>query len=658
LRSRTTALAIVLVLTLATYTAFTLSRDRERAASAARFAYDLDQPDTAVEEHPRIEDGAGILTPFGARLGRMADAFHEDLGIDVHVVTRTEEAASIEIQSHRIYEERGVGANSPTGGILITMNPRLAAARIEVGRSLEHALTDLHLSRIAREQLAPYASYGAAGMAVMDVLHYLRDHVQLAAALGNLELAEDFRARREYLEYRRFVSSGAGAKVALSAVPLDADLKAAVPAARRARYAPSTTVQGSVEAFLRATEELAGDPTLELFTEGSQLMRAHYPLARFEELRRLERIAASQPLELLEDGDYAVATSRQPAAGFVPILLHREAGLWRIDLVETWKNLFFDSDGDYFLRNSNTPYAFALAQFGAGRHYDVAALPLSERTIADTIASLEETPSPLSALRRAEIWLRNAFVFPQAYAAYEAARRAAPRDPLVLQTIGERTLYLGFPEIAIPALERIGSGFELELAAAYNELGELQEAERWVLHALEENAYDLYALKWQQYLSERQGFDAEARRIAALIAELTRDSERSADPVVLSFDPPVPKFEPNSTTEVNGTRVFDHSRFGVSMRNTSNRTVDIENVTLTSMGTAAASGLGDIKGYWEYPAGGRRLLPGQTIRFDKVWGFTVDTGHEHVRYVFRTCWRDVSGQALRQCRTQWVDVLP
>jgi hypothetical protein len=41
----------------------------------------------------------------------------------------------------------------------------------------------------------------------------------------------------------------------------------------------------------------------------------------------------------------------------------------------------------------------------------------------------------------------------------------------------------------------------------------------------------------------------------------------------------------------------------------------------------------------------------------KVWGFTVDTGHEHVRYVFRTCWRDVGGP-LRQCRTQWVDVLP
>lgn len=37
--------------------------------------------------------------------------------------------------------------------------------------------------------------------------------------------------------------------------------------------------------------------------------------------------------------------------------------------------------------------------------------------------------------------------------AYEVARRSAPKDPLVLQTLAERARYLGFPEIAIPALE-------------------------------------------------------------------------------------------------------------------------------------------------------------------------------------------------------------
>ena len=77
----------------------------------------------------------------------------------------------------------------------------------------------------------------------------------------------------------------------------------------------------------------------------------------------------------------------------------------------------------------------------------------------------------LSSLRRGEVWLRNAFVFPRAWIAYQEALRAAPHDPLVLETVGSRAQYLGFPEIAIPALERIGRGLELTLATAYDEEG-------------------------------------------------------------------------------------------------------------------------------------------------------------------------------------------
>jgi hypothetical protein len=655
--SRTLALVVVLVLAVVAFGVSGALRERFREPTA-EIAYEpAAARDAAAPAHPRISDEAGILAPFAPRLGRMTDAFHDDLGIDLHVVTRADDAESIEVQSHRTYEERGVGADARIGGLLVILNPELGSARIDVSRSLEHALTDLHMSRIARDQLAPYASYGAAGMAVMDVLHYLRDHVLLSAALGELELPEDLKAEPEYLEYRRFVSGGAGAKTALSAVPLDADLKTPVTGARRARYAPSRNVDESVEAFLRVSSELAGDPTLELFTEGSQLMRAYYPLARFEELQRFERIAASRPLEILENGDYAVATSRRPAPGFVPVLLHREDGLWRVDLTETWKNLFFDGNGNYFLRNSNTPYAFGLQQFGSGRHYDIAALPLEEDSIAAALEALEGRDDVLAALDRAEIWLRNAFVFPQAFPAYEAARRAAPRDPLVLQAIGQSTLYLGFPEIAIPALERIGHGVELDLAEAYNDLGDLAGAERWVNVALEENPCDLYALRWLEFLARKQNRTSDERRLADAIEQLESDPERCANPVVLSFDPPVPQFEPDTTIDVDGTKVFDHSRFTVAMRNTSNRTVEIESVALTSAGTAAASGLGDIKDYWRYPAGNRRLEAGESISFNKVWGFTVDTGHEHVRYVFRTCWRDLDA-VQHQCRTEWVDVLP
>jgi uncharacterized membrane protein YgcG len=160
-----------------------------------------------VENHyARIDDQAQILFPFGEKLSRMADSFAADLGVDVHIVTLTARASSIEKQADQVFQTRRIGTDAPTGGVLVVLNPTLGEARIEVGYSLEGTLTDLHMSRLARNQLAPYASYGAAGMAVMDVLHYLRDELYIASALGSLDIPANLREKPEYLKYQKFVS--------------------------------------------------------------------------------------------------------------------------------------------------------------------------------------------------------------------------------------------------------------------------------------------------------------------------------------------------------------------------------------------------------------------------------------------------------------------
>jgi uncharacterized protein len=607
--------------------------------------------------HPRIDDQVGILAPFGPRLGRMADDLAKDLGVDVHVVT-LEETGTIESQSERVFRERGIGDGAPTGGLLILLNPDTQEARIEVGYSLEGGLTDLHAGRIARDQLAPYVSYAAAGMAVMDVLHYLRDQIYLSAAVGDIQLGEEFRRQPAYADIKRYLSGGAGAKTRLSAVPMDADLKRAVPAERRARYAPSADVKESVAAFLRVIADLAGDPTLTLFTEGSRLMRAEYPFARFEELKRLERIDASQPLEYRVKGDYAVATSPRPAAGFVPVLLRRENRLWRVDLVETWKNLFFDADGNYFLRNSNTPYAFGLREFGEGRWHGIGEVPLGGRSIADVLAELDAKDGLLPMLWRADIRFRNAFLSLAALADYEKAIRAAPQDPLAHEMLATRAMYLGFPELAIPAFRVAGPGFEIEIAEAWHEAGDSGQANFWVDRALEADPYSLRPLRWKSFLAERHGTAEEAQLARARFDAVMADPEWPMNPVMLRFEPAEPRLDTDSSVESDGVTVYDHSRFRVTMQNTSRRPVVIDSVKLASRGgIGGASGLGDVKAYWHYPSGEFTLAPSESIAFDKLWGFTVDTRHEYVRYIFHTCWHGV-GESVRQCRVQSVNVLP
>src|SRR5690349_23925407 len=236
----------------------------------AAAAYLMVQSAAAAEQdarftHARVEDSANILVPFGPRIGRMADAFSQDLGIDVHVVTSTDGRTPIETQATRTFELRQVARKAPTGGLLVILDPKLGAARIEVGYSLEGVMTDLHMSRVARDQLAPYVSYGSAGMAVMDVMHYLRDYALMAAARGDLQLPEDRKKLPDYLRYKQYLSGGAGARAALSKLPADGDFKKPVRPEKRAIYSPGKTPQDSVAAFLRATRDLAGDPTLELF---------------------------------------------------------------------------------------------------------------------------------------------------------------------------------------------------------------------------------------------------------------------------------------------------------------------------------------------------------------------------------------------------------
>ena len=179
--------------------------------------------------------------------------------------------------------------------------------------------------------------------------------------------------------------------------------------------------------------------------------------------------------------------------------------LWRVDLVETWKNLFFGSDGNYFLRNSNTRYAFGLAEFGNAQSYGIGRLPLDGKTLTETISELERRNDVLSALHRGELWFRNAFVPLRAFAAYDEALKLAPQDPLVLETLAYRALYVELPELAIPALERMRARDHISMALAYRQLGQPERALEFIDQALEENPHDLQALWWKSSLNEELG---------------------------------------------------------------------------------------------------------------------------------------------------------
>jgi tetratricopeptide (TPR) repeat protein len=603
-----------------------------------------------------IADAAGVLGGFRRTLVWQTQSWREDLGIEVHVVTLRSPSDRIEALATPIFEQRRIGEGAPSGGLLVLLNPARGEARIAVSYSLEHVFPDLIVGRVATGQLAPYAAYQIAGMAVMDVLHVLKDYAYLRAIAGDFALAQQFQRRPEYIEKARYFSGGAGARAKLAlAEKLDRDLKAAVPKAQRARFAPAAKPLASVEAYLRTLREQVGDPTLDLYTPGSRCQLASYPYAPFEQLERLERAESSNPLRVTVQGDHAVADSEHPAHGFVPILLERQDGRWRVDLVETWKNLFFDSKGDYWQKNSNHPYAFALGRFGPGRDLGVAAWNLGDSDLEAVRRALAERGTALDDYLLGELLFRNCWIPVEALQHFEHAIAQSRHNLLFHEALADRAAYIGFYDLAVGHYAELGSAGLLPLARAQASADDADGAIASVRKALERDPFRIETQDLLRWLLEKRGDRDGAQRAERRIAEIRADAGRPDAAVALAFDPPGPILHRDAPVKVGDTAVYDHSFFTTTLANPSAREVEIVSVTLVSDGTGGRSGLGDIKDYWTYPAGSHRLRPGESIRFDKVWGFTEKVGHQQLRYAFDVCWKSRDGA---QCRDYAIDLFP
>ena len=445
------------------------------------------------ERSRQVDDAALLLGPFGVIVEGQCAQTREDLGVDVQVATLRAGGEDVAPLAERLFRERGVGSDSPTGGILIVLEGAAGQARIEVSYSLEGVLPDVFVSELARDQLVPYASHRAAGMAVMDVVHFLRDRLLDSVASGDLQLPDALRTPDHLERLLTGHSGGAGAQVALPAMPSHTQFKQRVPDPRRARYAPSSDPRESAAALQRARVDRVGDPTLELFTAGSRVMRDRYPVAPYEEFLRAESVERSGPLELQVRGDRAFLGSSHPARGFVPILLVREQGLWRVDLVETFKSFFFDGQGAYVLVNQASPYALFAPAADARSDESMAPLDLGGEPLEAALARLERASLPRERLRLAEILMRNCFVSAEALPLYAEAAAAAPHDPAIVLTFAARANYMYMPQIAIDAVKGLGPKYWTRVGWMYENAREPALAREYYQKALDRDPGDDYA---------------------------------------------------------------------------------------------------------------------------------------------------------------------
>jgi tetratricopeptide (TPR) repeat protein len=436
----------------------------------------------------RVHDEAAVLGSFGVLLEGTSAQWEDELGIEIQIVTLRAAAVPLDALGDGVFAERRVGTRAPTGGMVLVIDAEGRRAHVGLSHDLEGAIPEEVLERVAA-RLAPHAAYASVGMATLDALHDLKAQVFARAAAGEFPLPVEVRRRDAFERGIESLAAAASTRHEFTRLGDSGDFKQAIAEPERRRYAPSSDPLESAERFLRVLGALVGDPTLPLFTPGSQVQLARYPVAPFEYRKRYDASVASRPLRAVTERDRAVVLSDTPARGFVPILLQREGELWRVDLVETWKNLFFTDGGRYVVVNRNNPYAFGLDGLPGQGWHALEPLDLGDRSPQEAIAELEEQlarrDDPAAHFRLAEILFRNCFAAIDALSHYEAAARGASHVQTYVWTMAERASYLGLYQQAIPFYEVLGTGAFERLGDAYFALGDYRSAAGYYEGALD-----------------------------------------------------------------------------------------------------------------------------------------------------------------------------
>ena len=465
-------------------------------------------PDRSTSSFPLVEDRSDVLWPLADLTRGLAEATLRNSGIEIQVLTLQAPDADMEELANRLFEARQVGDRGKTGGILILVETAERRARIEVSYELEGAFPDAITARIARNQLVPYASYRAMSVAVMDVVNLLGHLAFDRAHEGALELAPEFREREAFLNHvAEYRSGGGGSSVLVPDLPIDHDFKRRIPETQRARYAPGRTPEASVEAWNRMARDAAWDPTLPIHTPASQVFRAGIPVALYEERRWLRLFEAAAPYRTYQEGDRAVVrTAREGGPEtYLPLLLRRIDGLWRVDSVETFKGLFTAPPGGYSrVRSWRMPYRFGFPGVTVYSYRYPAPIDTAGRHPSEVIAELEGAQTAREKFQLAELLYRNAYLWPEAHLLYREAARLAPEDAEISITLGERLIYDQAPAEAIEWLEPHGPASHALLGEAHYRLGNVEEAKRFLRSAIDNGVEVRLARYWLRWIEERR----------------------------------------------------------------------------------------------------------------------------------------------------------
>ena len=293
-----------------------------------------------------VKDPAHLLQ--AAQVERIA-AYHsrllQDLDVHLQVTLLAESPPDLDAEAVRLFDDYRLGqATAGARGVLLLVDPKAGAVRIEVGYDLEGALTDAWVGRVADDQLAPFFAADR-----------VSDGVLAAVELLVARLMEEPASSAEAPADLSHFSGGAGVQ---TNAPIGGGLPTPTPAAKR--YLPGSEPLETLRSYLQVLSDHVKDPELELYTAESRAFFRKWLVTDAQqnnERRSLE--SALGKAQVFKKGDLAVVRFPVADRHNSPYLLRQAADGWQLDFASMTRLIGFNHKNQWFFRTPSHPFLFA-----------------------------------------------------------------------------------------------------------------------------------------------------------------------------------------------------------------------------------------------------------------------------------------------------------
>ncbi|UCD11186.1 MAG: TPM domain-containing protein [Nitrospinaceae bacterium] len=323
---------------------------------AVKFAVDGSRDRRTQPAPDRVVDEAGLMTPGqAARLSEYHRFLLKDHDIDYRVLT-TNSAGEVNAYSIEKFEELGVGGESRTGrGLLLVIDVKQDAVRLEVGRALEGMFTDAFITYVQHRQMVPFFRDGRVADGILATTELIYTEAQKAEKNAGFDPRE-----------QDAVTAGGGAATR-ARIGEGNGTGELVKGGVAAGGSPEATVM----AYLGAMAERNANPDLDLFTEGTRKMLAGWTVtpAQMDNIVQTYRACHAEPVKVGGAGKLAVVRYPPAERQCSPWFLREEKGGWRLDLTMMQKAVRFGrTNAWHFDLQVEHPYRFAFEDWRFDRH--------------------------------------------------------------------------------------------------------------------------------------------------------------------------------------------------------------------------------------------------------------------------------------------------